>query len=124
MSEVVGDPLRSVLGADGNRAFEHWLETAFTVGIVTKEVEPELLKKKQFSNLFKQLGVKVHSLKLPAEPQHVENTRELATVEWELAFTEEYVEKALCEHITMAISIAHLRTIRQCLADNPHKWVC
>ena len=64
MSGVVGDPLRSVLGTAGNRAFEHWLETAFTVGIVTKKVEPELLKKKQFSILFKQLGVKVQSLKV------------------------------------------------------------
>ena len=71
MSEVVGDPLRSVLGADGNRAFELWLETAFTVGIVTTEVQAELLKKKQFSDWFKQLGVKVQTLKVPAEPQHV-----------------------------------------------------
>jgi len=93
MSEVVEDPLRNVLGAAGNRKFEQWIETAFAVGIVTTKVEPDLLKKKEFSNLFKQLGVKVQSLRLPAEPKHVEGTKELATVEWELALTETYVEK-------------------------------
>ena len=48
----------------------------------------------------------------------------MATVEWELPLTEDYVEKNLCEHIGVAISIAHLRAIRQCLAENPHKGVC
>ena len=64
------------------------------------------------------------SIRLPALPAFVSGTKKLATMESELALTDTFAARALRDPVGVAVSVAHLRAIRQSLADNPHKWLC
>ena len=88
---------------------------------MTTEAKPELLSK---FDVFRRLGVEPDSIPLPALPVFVSGTKKLATVEWELALTDTFAARALRDPVSVAVSVAHLRAIRQSLAGNPHKWVC
>ena len=88
---------------------------------MTTAAKPELLSK---FDVFRRLGVEPDSIPLPALPVFVGGTKKLATVEWELALTDTFAARALRDPVGVAVSVAHLRAIRQSLAGNPHKWVC
>ena len=123
MGDVVGDVVRRVLGVNGDASFKEWIENCCTVCVVSTVHNPELLNDVKF-DLFRELGVKVQSLQLPALPTFVSGTNALATVEWELALTDAFVRRALREPVGVAVAIAHLRAIRQSLASDSQKWVC
>ena len=102
-------------------SFGEWIQRTFAICIVTTQDKPELLSKLDF---LRGLGVEPDYCRTPAIPVFVKGTKKLATAEWELALTDTFAARALREPVGVAVSIAHLRAIRQSLADNPHKWVC
>ena len=117
-----GDPIRRVLGPNGDSVCETWMNSNVAMCIVsTKKKNPKLSEDKNIK-LFKKLGIEVEVLEHPAVPTYVRNTTKLATPEWELALTPEWRTRMEYEHINAAIAIAHLRAIRQCTAASK-KWV-
>ena len=77
-SSTVETPLRLLLGPNGNPPFEQWLQTHFTICVVTTEPNPRLLKHQKF-NTFRDVGVEPEALRTIAVPQLVEKSNELAT---------------------------------------------
>ena len=117
---AVNEPIRRIVGANGDEPFEMWCSNNVSLCIVSKKKVEPLLDHKELQPL-KKLGIPLQVLKNPAEPGYVEDTSMLNTPEWELAFTPYMRYKVQFEPVNAAICISHLRAIRQCLRAS-HNW--
>ena len=111
---VEHDPIRRVVGPNGNEYFETWCASQVALCIVTTQQHEPLCEHEELKPV-KKLGIQPDVLKNPAVPAFVDGTSSLATPEWELAFTESMRCKVQYEPVNAAICISHLRAIRQCL---------
>jgi len=117
---AVNEPIRRVVGPNGDEAFEMWCGTNVSCCIVAIKENVPLLDDEELQPL-KKLGIQLQVLRNPAVPSFVEGTSTLNTPEWELAFTESMRYKLQFEPVNAAICISHLRAIRQSLGTS-HNW--
>ena len=117
---AVNEPIRRVVGPNGDEAFEMWCGTNVSCCIVAIKENVPLLDDEELQPL-KKLGIQLQVLRNPAVPSYVEGTSTLNSPEWELAFTESMRYKVQFEPVNAAICISHLRAIRQSLGTS-HNW--